>query len=940
MDRAVSKIKKAAMIICCAVLVLMTLCPAAVSADREKMKTVRVGYYQSSNFQDGAAEDEEKSGYSYEYLQKVSYYSDWKYEYVYGSWSEIYEQFVDGDIDIMAGISYTEEREGKILFPKYEMGRENYYIYKHDADTGISAADVSSLNGKKIGVIKNNMMTDFLMDWTPDNQIDIETVEFDSFDKCSEAFYRNEIDALTATDNNVDTDSGMTPVVKIGESPYYLAVTGSRQDLLEDLNEALSMMNEVEPYFLETLQNTYFKNAVVSRQLSEKEIHWLTDHPVLHIGYSDDYMPYCGTDDEGSATGIMTDVVEAMLKEVAADRNVEVEYHAYDTDGEMVADLKSGKLDAVFPVPGSLTDAENGGYYVSAPAVTAGMYLVYSGAYNAKAAEKIAVSTANRKQYLYTREMFPDSEIVECDSIYDCLAAVDSGKANSTIINGARISTILRSNGFENMAYSLLPKSDDRCFAVQAGNDGLLLLINRGLKLIGSDYGINAMSKYTDTELSYSFGDFIKDNAVYVILFILVIALIIIFLLYKNFRHMKQQEKERARYQKELEENRKQAEAANNAKTSFLFNMSHDIRTPMNAIIGFTDLLKKNQDNPEKRADYLKKIQDSSAVLLSIINNVLEMARIEKGTVELVESAWSAEQYNDTLYSVFYDMMVRKGIEFTRQVNVQNHYVFCDSIKLREVFINILSNSYKYTEPGGEVHMLLEEIPSDREGYALYRTTITDTGVGISEEFLPHIFEEFTREKTSTDNKIEGTGLGMPIVKRLVEFMEGSIEVYSEKGVGTTFVVTIPHRIADRSDLADHAGVELDPNLFRGKRILLAEDNNLNAEIAIEILKEMGFETERAQNGQIAVDMLYEASEGYYDVILMDIQMPCMNGYEAARAIRAMSDYNKSSIPIIAMTANAFEEDRKEAMNAGMNDHLAKPIDVKELTKALAVILK
>ena len=213
MDRAVSKIKKAAMIICCAVLVLMTLCPAAVSADREKMKTVRVGYYQSSNFQDGVAEDEEKSGYSYEYLQKISYYSGWKYEYVCGGWSEIYEQFIDGDIDIMAGISHTKDRDGRILFPKYEMGSESYYIYKHDADTGISAADVSSLNGKKIGVIKNNMMTDFLMDWTLDNQIDIETVEFDSFDKCSEAFYRNEIDALTATDNNVDTDSGMTPVV-------------------------------------------------------------------------------------------------------------------------------------------------------------------------------------------------------------------------------------------------------------------------------------------------------------------------------------------------------------------------------------------------------------------------------------------------------------------------------------------------------------------------------------------------------------------------------------------------------------------------------------------------------------------------------------------------------------------------------------------------------
>lgn len=381
------------------------------------------------------------------------------------------------------------------------------------------------------------------------------------------------------------------------------------------------------------------------------------------------------------------------------------------------------------------------------------------------------------------------------------------------------------------------------------------------------------------------------------------------------------------------------ANAANAAKTSFLFNMSHDIRTPMNAIIGFRDLLEKHQEEPEKRADYLKKIEDASNVLLSIINNVLEMARIEKGTLEIDETAWSAEQFNDTLYSVFHEMMVQKNIEFTRQVDVNNHYVFCDPIKLREIFLNILSNAYKYTNPGGSVHMHLKEIPSAREGYALYQTTISDTGIGISEEFMPHIFEEFSREHNTTDNKIEGTGLGMPIVKHLVEFLNGTIEVKSEKGVGTAVIVTLPHRIADKSNLVNHAGVELDPNLFWGKRILLAEDNELNAEIAIEILKEAGFVIELAEDGQICVDMLDKASAGYYDLILMDIQMPNMNGYHATRTIRALNDSGKANIPILAMTANAFEEDKREAFRCGMNGHLAKPINVSELMKELARIL-
>lgn len=425
-----------------------------------------------------------------------------------------------------------------------------------------------------------------------------------------------------------------------------------------------------------------------------------------------------------------------------------------------------------------------------------------------------------------------------------------------------------------------------------------------------------------------------------VVLYLVVVGLILIFVIWHSAELVEKEREDRIQEQQVqnrlLSEALEKAEVANNAKSAFLFNMSHDIRTPMNAIIGFRDLLEKHQDEPEKRADYLRKMNDASTVLLSIINNVLEMARIEKGTLEISEKAWSAEQFNDTLFSVFHEMMAQKGIEFTRQVVVQNHYVFCDPIKLKDIFLNVLSNAYKYTNPGGKVNMHLEEIPCDREGYALYQTTISDTGIGMSEEFLPHVFEEFARENNTTDNKIEGTGLGMPIVKRLVECLDGTIEVKSKKGVGTTIIITLPHRIAEKSDLGIHEGVEFDPKLFEGKRILLAEDNELNAEIAIEILGEAGFVIELAGDGQICVDMLKKASSGYYDLILMDIQMPNMNGYEATRTIRMLQDSEKANIPILAMTANAFEEDKREAYRCGMNGHIAKPINVRELMKELA----
>lgn len=381
------------------------------------------------------------------------------------------------------------------------------------------------------------------------------------------------------------------------------------------------------------------------------------------------------------------------------------------------------------------------------------------------------------------------------------------------------------------------------------------------------------------------------------------------------------------------------AEAASKAKTDFLFSMSHDIRTPMNAIIGFLHLLDERQEEPARRSEYIHKIEDSSELLLSIINNVLAMSQIEGGETALEETAWSAEQMMDSACSLLAAQMREKNITFEKTLDVRHPFVWCDMPKLQEIYLNILNNAQKYTPSGGKVSMRLTELTSDREGYVLFKTEIEDNGIGISKEFMPQIFDAFSRELDTTHSKIAGTGLGMAIVKRLTELMGGTVEAESEPGRGTKLTVIMPHRIASEADIRDKNTEGTALADFSGKRLLIAEDNDLNAEIAAELLTQMGFEVERARDGDICVSMMEHADGKYYDLILMDIQMPNMNGYQAAAAIRAMTDPSKAGIPIIAMTANAFEKDKQDACAAGMNAHLAKPVDIRKMMEILAEYL-
>lgn len=392
-------------------------------------------------------------------------------------------------------------------------------------------------------------------------------------------------------------------------------------------------------------------------------------------------------------------------------------------------------------------------------------------------------------------------------------------------------------------------------------------------------------------------------------------------------------DRSRLETQKALEE----AEAASRAKTDFLFNMSHDIRTPMNAITGFLRLLKERQEDPGRRSEYIRKIEDASELLLSLINNVLEMSRIEEGKAELEEEVWDVERLADSVCSLIVPQMQEKQVAFSKTVEIRHPLVWCDDKKVREIYLNILNNACKFTPGGGSVTARVTEIPSDQEGFACYKTEIVDTGIGIKTEFLPHLFEPFSRERNTTRSGIAGTGLGLPIVKKLVDLMGGSIEVKSQAGKGTCVTVILPHRIA-RDAAPDERENEEDPD-FSGKRVLLAEDGGLNAEIAMELLRDMGFEVDWARDGDECVAMMERAGEGYYDLVLMDIQMPGRNGYQAAEAIRRMSSVRKAGVPIVAMSANSFEEDRQNASSSGMNAHLAKPIDIDKLTETLGDIL-
>ena len=913
----------------------------SVDVSAQSAETVKVGYYFSNNFQEGMDDRAPKSGYSYEYLQKLASYTGWKYEYVYGEWDELFEKLKDGEIDLMAGVAYSEDRVDQIGYPDSEMLNETFYIYKDTDDSSMQCGDIASYSGKKIGTLKGDQrMTAALEQWKARHRADIEIEYYSDFTECARVFNEQQIDGFVSADNVVSSYSGITPVEKIGKQLFYLCTAKEREDLLSELNMAMSIMNERDAVEVDELRNKYYTETTVSVFLSQQEQQWMKEHAQITVGYLADYLPYCDKAEDGSATGLVSDIVPDLFDALSGDYDPEIIYRCFDDQQEMLDCLKNGEVDFVMPVSDGKWYAEQEEFVQSSAVVAFPIALVYREPYDNEVTSRIAVNQNNLRQYWYTLANYPDAEIVMYDGIEACIDAVNSGEADSTLLSALRVSQLL--NGEKKLNIITLSDSEKLCFGVAAGNKALLQILNHGLSILGESYGLNHTYRYLDTVVTYTLTDVIQDH---VWLFIGLLTVLLI-LIVTYFIHREQEQKKAAQHelkQKELLEKALcAAKQASVAKKVFLQNMSHDIRTPMNAVLGFTNLAIQAGGDTEKTQDYLSKIKISGNHLLGIVNEVLEISRIESGQTKLDESVWSIADIVRETDIIIRDQALAKKQEFSIDIwQVQDMYIYCDKLRVKEILVNLLGNAVKYTQTGGSISLRIIQKPCEKENFGNYEIHVKDNGCGMSEEFLQKIFEPFERQANSTISGIQGTGLGMTIIKGFVDAMGGTIDIKSEENKGTEIIVRLCQRIAEAPEKSEEQKtISCSPELFSGKRVLLVEDNSMNREIATAILEEAGFKVDTAENGAIAVEKVTYYSEGFYDVILMDIQMPVMDGYTATRKIRSLENKAIAKIPIIAVSANAFDEDRQTSLEAGMNGHLAKPIVVDELLEVLGGILE
>lgn len=925
----------------------------AAAADAETV--VRVGYYEAKDFQEGMGDDQPKRGYGYEYLQKVASYTGWRYEYVYGSWDEMYEKLVDGEIDLMASIAYDSERSEKILYPDMEMIRETFYIYKDADDTSMQSGNIASYAGKKIGVVNNSKMAESLTAWKEAEQAKIDICYFDNLERCADAFNSGSLDGFVSADNVASSYSGIVPVEKIGKEPYYLCVAKTKPELLEQLNAALLLMEEQNGQYLDELRNQYSAESSVSVFLSEQEQDWMEVHPTVKVGYLNNYLPYSDTDAKGNATGLIADIVPDLFDALPGNYQPEIEFYGYDSHEKMIQALKEENVDFIFPVGGETWYAEQDGYRQSSVVVNCAMNLVYSKSFNENTTARMAVNRHNLLQYYYTITNFPNAEILYYDSIELCIDAVKSNEADSTIVNSLRVSQLVSAK--KQLLVSPMAVSDARCFGVLPKNTGLLRVLNHGMSILGDEYGLNHAYQYLDGLLTYTLADQIRDHFG-VFLAVLCFLFVVIFLLAAIYvRRLHAMAQHEAEQKKILEDALEKAEQANQAKTLFLRNMSHDIRTPLNGILGMLELNETCQDE-KQRKENRQKAKTAAYHLLDLVNNVLEMSRLESGETQLGKEPVEMEKVIQEAYDIASVQAEQAGVHLLYSSSGPHPWpqVYGNYLQLSEIFQNILGNAVKYNRQGGRITWS-DQMKPEGEEKIIYHCRISDTGIGMKQEYLEHIFEPFSQEKSDARGIYPGLGLGMAIVKTLVDQMGGTIAVESEEEVGSTITLELPFEMVqgdgkrkemwdaaekpEQIEKSEEVSEECQKNFGKaeglaGVRILVAEDNELNLEITRAVLEEAGAEVTAVENGQEAVERYLAAPEYYFQMVLLDIMMPVMNGYEAARTIRSSGRADAGTIPMAAITAYVSEEARIESFRAGISVFLTKPLDGTKLVRTAA----
>ena len=941
---------------------------AGAARDKSARKHVRIPCQEFNRLMIVDADNRPVSGYAYDYIETIATYAGWDVEYVpSSSFTDCVRQLLEGEADLFYEISYTDERTQFILYPDEPMGFEYYYLYSAGDNASIVPDDYSTLQGRTAGVTAGTMQIDLLKQWCAKKNVDLQLVEYVEIPRKEADLAAGKIDLDLEV--SMVAQSGLSAVEKIGSSAYYLVAAKGRPDLVADINFAMEKVLGNDPYFFSRLQERYFSDTVLSRNLTSDEKDWIAEHRVLRVGFFDHYLPFSALDDNGEPAGAAIEAVKEIVRSLGLEDSLRIEFICFDDQKAGYKAVESGAIDVMLPAYISHSVKQDyriiGGKSLAMPVSD----LTFLNDYGDGKEKRLGVNRHNLMQYYYSKDTFPHSEIVLYDDIRGCLDGLLEGTSDGTFLNGVRAEALLKPDKYRSL-HSVRAKNDFQLYmAFAEDNIGLMLLMDRGLTMLDSDFINKASYAYVGRIYTLSAMDILREHIVGAIATasILVALLVLLVATRISNRRLSGVNQALVEYAETIEEHRLQeadlrrelenkqhelqdalrmAQAANRAKTTFLSNMSHDIRTPMNAIIGFTGLAANHLHETECVRNCLSTISQSSEHLLSLINDVLEMSRIEAGKIELHEKAEFLADILRALRDIVSTDIQAKGHTFTIDTEeVRDEYVYCDKMRLEQVLLNLVSNAIKYTRPGGTISLHIVQKPSPAEGHGVFEFRCRDNGIGMSESFVRTLFDPFTREETSTVSGIQGTGLGMSITKHIVDLMGGSITVDTKKGEGTEIAVSVDFRIADRQ-AADSvpagpeegagsgtaAGEGADQPLA-GKRVLMVDDSRLNLKVGMLLLREQGLAVDTASDGQEAVERIREKGADAYDFVLMDVQMPVMDGYAATAAIRKLPGGGK--LKIIAFSANAFEEDREKSLASGMDGHLAKPLKTGELVREL-----
>lgn len=936
---------RALLVFCCSLFILLTTIAPAAGEPTHERRTVRVGVLA----QDGLCQKDANgklSGYTIDLWHMANRYMDVKVEYVgYGkNWNELLQMLEHGELDIMTNAQKSPEREQIFAFTK-PTGVTSGLLNVRADNTKFIAGDYATYNGMRIGTFRKDRTYELFQKWAQEKGFTYQTTFYDTSTELYAAFLRGEVEAIIA--NSFRKPENEHTLDMFYTNNIYGIVRKDDTQLLNEFNYAINQMNASEGDWVHMLLYKYVTDTnTVKISFSQREqelIHqYQSGEKKLVVGVWTDRAPLSYVEN-GKLKGILPELFDKIMQKAGIPYTIKLPKDKADYE-KMCLD---GSVDVIMDWRhDNIPLAEERDYALSKKYLDTRIVLLKRNTLKEQP-HIFAVENTTRLSNVEDK-LVDDANVFLTNNVDESVRAVAYGKADATYLYYYMALYYLNQGSYKNLVYEILdnPGPDVHIAFTTGVNHELSGIISKCISQISNEERTQIINKYTTFQpQNMDFVTYIAYNPQMTLLFfVFILAISIGFLLmYMRLHEKKRLLAQEQAYAVKQEQLAEAAQAANKSKTSFLFNMSHDIRTPMNAIIGFANLAQNAKCSTEQMHSYLSKILVASQHLLSLINDILEMSRIESGKITLEPAPTSWNEMLQELQTIMQEQIESKKQSFTISIAPLTHdYVMIDKLRMEQVLVNLVSNASKYTPENGSISVKLVQYPTDKPNHAIYKISVIDNGMGMSEDFVKKIFSPFERANSTTVSKIQGTGLGMSITKSIIDLANGTIDVKSKLGEGTEIIVAVTLCLCTDAEIATLNAKQLDNPQAQaeGKRLLVVEDNKLNREITVTILEQTGIITEQAEDGSVAVKMVQEAAPGYYDLILMDIQMPIMDGYEATKQIRALPDKRLAQLPIIAVSANAFEEDKKASLAAGMDGHIAKPINMPDLFALMQKLIK